>query len=536
MAAVAVLLLAAPFSWAGGSPDKTGGLSLQDAIEQSAEKIAGEFPPGTRVAIVAFEADSDKLSDFIRTELAAALINRGIEVVARHSIEYINRELDFQMSGQVSDETALSVGKYAAAEVLIIGRLQNLGDIYRLTTTTTRVEQATHAGIPRFDVRNDRALKNMIAALDKQPTAAAALPAVNEIAPPQTVGTFLDRGILFAMRGEYEMAIADFTEAIKLAPNLATAYMLRGRALYASVSTVTAVAENFSGINTISTGGRVSVEQAQIYDRAIADYTQAIRFDPHDAGAYDFRGIAYADKGDFDQAIADFTQAIRLDPNAVGTYSNRGNTYAIKRDYDRAIADYTQAIRLNPNYTGAYYNRGITYRRKGDNDQAIADYTQAIRLDPNAAGAYNNRGGTYASKGDYDRAIADYTQAIKLNPNYMGAYYNRGITYGEKGDYDRAIADYTQVIRLDPNNADAYNNRGWTYALKGDYDRAIEDANISLRIRPNDDEALHTRGYAYVGKRDYDRAIADFEAALRINPNHTDARRDLEAARQQRGR
>jgi tetratricopeptide (TPR) repeat protein len=42
------------------------------------------------------------------------------------------------------------------------------------------------------------------------------------------------------------------------------------------------------------------------YDKAIAEYTKAIKLDPNDAGAYFNRGIAYGYKGDYDQAIADF--------------------------------------------------------------------------------------------------------------------------------------------------------------------------------------------------------------------------------------
>jgi tetratricopeptide (TPR) repeat protein len=53
---------------------------------------------------------------------------------------------------------------------------------------------------------------------------------------PGTAGAFLDRGITLAGQGEFEMAIADFTEAIRLNPNLSAAYLLRDRAAYAGVS------------------------------------------------------------------------------------------------------------------------------------------------------------------------------------------------------------------------------------------------------------------------------------------------------------
>ena len=48
------------------------------------------------------------------------------------------------------------------------------------------------------------------------------------------------------------------------------------------------------------------------YDRAIADASEAIRLDPKYARAYCIRGEAYRMKGDFDRAIANLTEALRL--------------------------------------------------------------------------------------------------------------------------------------------------------------------------------------------------------------------------------
>ena len=222
---------------------------------------------------------------------------------------------------------------------------------------------------------------------------------------------------------------------------------------------------------------------------------------PNDAKGYLDRAVEYYNKGDYDRAIADYTQAIRLDPNDANAYSYRAIAYNYKGDYDRAIADCTQTIRLDPNNTPAYYERGYAYNRKGDYDRAIADFTQAIRLYSNYANAYNNRGLAYSRKGDYDRAIADYTQAIRLDPNFATAYNNRAVEYHDKGDYDRAIADYTQAIRLDPNFATAYNHRGWTYVQKGNFTQARADVNKALQIDPNYQDAktlseeLRKKGY-----------------------------------------
>jgi tetratricopeptide (TPR) repeat protein len=174
---------------------------------------------------------------------------------------------------------------------------------------------------------------------------------------------------------------------------------------------------------------------------------------PTDAKAYYDRGLAYYDKKDYDRAIAEYTQAIKLDPNYATAYTNRGCVYGGKGDYDRAIADFTQAIKLDPNDAHAYTNRGIVYYYKKDYDRAITEYTQAIRLDPNDAIAYTNRGIAYYNKRDYDRAIAEFTQAIRLDPNDVNAYTNRGDSYYYKGNRSRARADWRKALRLDPNNA-----------------------------------------------------------------------------------
>lgn len=193
------------------------------------------------------------------------------------------------------------------------------------------------------------------------------------------------------------------------------------------------------------------------------------------------RGNVWSARGDRDRAIVDYTEAIKLNPTAVA-HTGRGNAWFGKRDYDRAITDYTEAIRLNPKYAVAYGNRGLAFANKGDRDRAIVDYTEAIRLNPKFATAYFNRGLAWAGKGDYDRAIADYDEAIGLNPKHVDAYYNRGLAWAAKGDHDRAIAAFTEAIRLNPKHVDAHYNRGLAWRARGDTDRAIADLKEALAL------------------------------------------------------
>jgi tetratricopeptide (TPR) repeat protein len=227
------------------------------------------------------------------------------------------------------------------------------------------------------------------------------------------------------------------------------------------------------------------------YQGAIADYTEAIRLNPNYVYAYLGRGNARDDLGDKQGAIADYNQAIKINPNYADAYYNRGYVRNNLEDKQGAIADYTQAIKINPNYANAYYNRGYVRDDLGDYQGAIADYTQAIKINPNDADTYNNRGISRSNLKDYQGAIADYTQAIKINPNDADTYNNRGISRRNLKDYQGAIADYTQAIKINPNDGDLYYNRGLARRNSGDKQGVIADfqkaAELYQQQGKNDD-------------------------------------------------
>ena len=159
------------------------------------------------------------------------------------------------------------------------------------------------------------------------------------------------------------------------------------------------------------------------YDDAIRDFNETIRLNPNYERAYYDRGNAYKKKRDYDRAIQDFNEAIHLNPNYEIAYYDRGNAFIDKNDYDRAILDFNEAIHLTPNDANAYNNRGVAYHRKNDYGHAIQDYNQAIRLNSNYAIAYAGRGYAYFAQSNLTGATADFMHTISGASSSNAAVY-----------------------------------------------------------------------------------------------------------------
>lgn len=117
-------------------------------------------------------------------------------------------------------------------------------------------------------------------------------------------------------------------------------------------------------------------------DLAIADCSQAIAIAPGSALAYAQRGEAYCHKGDLKHCVADFDEAMRIDPSDTSFVYLRGVARADQGDADGAIADLSKAIEQDPGTTAAYVRRGQLYEAEGDKARAAADYRSALKIDP----------------------------------------------------------------------------------------------------------------------------------------------------------
>jgi tetratricopeptide (TPR) repeat protein len=243
---------------------------------------------------------------------------------------------------------------------------------------------------------------------------------------PALARTHRTRGYIYLQQHEHDRALADFSNAIELAPSLPVGYFYRALAYDAKGEGGRAVVDLKQAFK-LGLGDRMEYRSQDEVDRIGAILTKAIERNGADAIAWFGRGRVDAMNQEWERAVADYSDAIERDPALVAAYIYRGHAYAELRDDDpRALADFNKAIELDPKNARAYVARGLysVGRLSATSDQprfdAMADYTKAIELDPKFAQAYIARAMLHAIESEWAPAKADFAKALDLEWMWWG--------------------------------------------------------------------------------------------------------------------
>jgi TolB-like protein len=114
---------------------------LDDAIHKAAIDIASDIPQKSRIAVIEINSASINLSNYITEELSLALAKeKSLIVVDRKDLDLIENEINFQYSGDVDDDSLISIGHKLGATYLLTGSFVNSGTYYRLMVNAINVK------------------------------------------------------------------------------------------------------------------------------------------------------------------------------------------------------------------------------------------------------------------------------------------------------------------------------------------------------------------------------------------------------------
>ena len=128
-------------------------IEIEDALHQTAEQFSSSIKSGTTIAIIGISSATQDLSDFMLDELTLGFVQtKKLTIANRANLEAIKTEMNFQLSGEVSDESIQQIGAMVGANIVVHGSLKPLGRNFNLVVQALDVTTAAVVDMCRFSV------------------------------------------------------------------------------------------------------------------------------------------------------------------------------------------------------------------------------------------------------------------------------------------------------------------------------------------------------------------------------------------------
>ena len=259
------------------------------------------------------------------------------------------------------------------------------------------------------------------------------------------------------------------------------------------------------------------------WEKALSDFTEAIKLNSKNAEIFKERAYLYFRLERHSEAVTDYSAALYVSPNNPDLYAVRGESYRMSSDFDRALADFDRALELDPQHEFAYRSRGNLYVDKRDNDKALADFEASLRIDPESAQTYASCARLYMKIGELEKAEVDIDKAIKCEPESANSWYARAQLMQKKKKYDEVKTAYQNAIRYSPADVTLCNNFAWFLATcpegsARDGEAALRLAKKAAQMCENREPAtLGTLAAAYAETGDFEAAIQWLDRAMKAD-------------------
>jgi len=256
--------------------------------------------------------------------------------------------------------------------------------------------------------------------------------------------------------------------------------------------------------------GTIFQSQGKLED-AEAEYTVALRIAPDMPETLGNLGSVLLAKGKLEQAVSCYQRAIAINPNIAEMHFHLGNVLHAQDDLEGAVNCYQKALALRPDYAEAHCNLGSALTDLKLLDQAIASIENALAINPNLAEAHNALGVALQAQHHPEQAKACYQQALKLKPDYAEALSNYGTLLEAVGDLKGAAEKHFQALAVSPDYPEGHNNLGNVLASQGCLDEAIAHYERALALKPELTDALYNLGVAQLSAGNYTDGWPNYE-------------------------
>jgi TolB-like protein len=127
----------------GLNPNASSGNSIENATNKICESLIFDLPKNKTIAVLSVSSRDRDMATFVIEELEFQLVDsKEFRIVDRATLDKIRSEQNFQLSGDVDDNSAVSIGKMLGANIVITGTISGSGTSQRLTIKALDVQTA----------------------------------------------------------------------------------------------------------------------------------------------------------------------------------------------------------------------------------------------------------------------------------------------------------------------------------------------------------------------------------------------------------
>lgn len=352
-----------------------------------------------------------------------------------------------------------------------------------------------------------------------------------------TLRCYHDRAYSYNSVGEFDKAIDDCIEIIKVNPEYTNVWVALGKAYQGlgyldSAKVFFAIDHMINDSNNLGIYYLAKMEIEQQNDiESLEIINIGLEKNPSNYWLLLSKGDVYYGRGDYRTAIKYYKQVEEIKPNYFETNALIAHSYNMIGEQREALKYWDKAIKSKLGSDYPYRCRGATKRILGDLDGALddskwscflnpADYknhlglaevllelkkyeqvvsaaNSVIAIDDTIHKAYILRADAHYFLGKTQKAIDDYSKVLQLQPNDAWTLYSRGDSYKVIGDYESSIEDLNNAVKLKPDVAKFRRELGVAYYLSDNFRLALDDLLLSLKKYPEDNRALHFTGLCY---------------------------------------
>ncbi len=190
--------------------------------------------------------------------------------------------------------------------------------------------------------------------------------------------------------------------------------------------------------------------QLDLANRALRDYTEAIRMRVNYHDAYRYRAALYFQVGHKDECLADLQWGLRMDPADSVALSDLGTYFQRTARPDDALAYYGRALEIDPDNLRALSNRATIKTERKDYAGARADLERALKVNPDSIPATVNLAAVRDYEGQTEEAVALLSKVLARQTMFSRGYFMRGVYRYKLQRWAEALDDLEKASGIDP--------------------------------------------------------------------------------------